>query len=72
LVPGVSLLLLAGAVGLWAGGVFRLRTPEGVLVIEVNKPNPDVYVDGAKVAVTWGRAAGPPSSASGPGPARWS
>jgi formylglycine-generating enzyme required for sulfatase activity len=54
LVAGVALLLLAGAVGLWAGGVFRLRTPEGILVVEVNEPNPDLYLDGEKVTVTWG------------------
>jgi formylglycine-generating enzyme required for sulfatase activity/tRNA A-37 threonylcarbamoyl transferase component Bud32 len=46
--------LLAGALGLWAGGVFRLRTPEGTLVVEVNVPKPEVYVDGDKVTVTWG------------------
>jgi hypothetical protein len=54
LVAGVAILVLAGAVGLWAGGVFRLRTPEGILVVEVNEPNPDVYVDGDKMTVTWG------------------
>jgi formylglycine-generating enzyme required for sulfatase activity/serine/threonine protein kinase len=54
LVAGVALLLLAVAVGLWAGGVFRLRTPEGILVVEVNEKNPDVYVDGERMTVTWG------------------
>jgi formylglycine-generating enzyme required for sulfatase activity len=54
LLAGAALLLLAGAVGLWAGGVFRLRTPEGILVVEVNEKNPDVYVDGERMAVTWG------------------
>src|SRR5262249_46427506 len=29
------------------------RTPEGTLVVEVNVPNPDVYVDGGKVTVRW-------------------
>jgi formylglycine-generating enzyme required for sulfatase activity/tRNA A-37 threonylcarbamoyl transferase component Bud32 len=29
-VAGVGLLLMAGAVGLWASGVFRVRTPDGI------------------------------------------
>jgi hypothetical protein len=45
--------LLMGLLGLWAGGVFRVKTPEGTLVVEVNVPNPDVYVDGGKVTVRW-------------------
>jgi hypothetical protein len=41
-------------IGLWgAGGVLRVRTPEGTLVLKVNVPNPDVYVDGEKVKVSW-------------------
>jgi hypothetical protein len=54
LVAGLAVLLLAGAVGLWAGGVFRQRVPEGILVVEVNEANPDVYVDGQRMTVTWG------------------
>jgi formylglycine-generating enzyme required for sulfatase activity len=50
----VAALLLAGVAGLWAGGVFRLRTAEGILVVEVNEKNPDVYVDGERMTVTWG------------------
>jgi hypothetical protein len=46
-------VLLIGLLGLWAGGVFRLKTPEGTLVVEVNVPNPDVYVDGGKMTVSW-------------------
>jgi hypothetical protein len=46
-------VLLIGLVGLWAGGVFRVKTPEGALVVEVNVPNPDVYVDGGKMTVSW-------------------
>jgi hypothetical protein len=29
------------------------KIKEGILVVEVNEPNPDVYVDGDKVRVTW-------------------
>jgi serine/threonine protein kinase/formylglycine-generating enzyme required for sulfatase activity len=46
-------VLLLGLVGLLAGGVFRVRTPAGTLVVEVNVPNPDVYVDGARMTVSW-------------------
>jgi serine/threonine protein kinase len=45
-------LMLLGLLGLWAG-VFRVKTPEGTLVVVVNVPNPDVYVDGRKVTVSW-------------------
>jgi eukaryotic-like serine/threonine-protein kinase len=51
---GVGVLLLA-LLGLWASGVFRLKTAEVILVVEVNEPEPDVYVDGDKVTVTWGK-----------------
>jgi serine/threonine protein kinase len=47
-------LLLLGLVGLWAAGVFRVKTKEGVLEITVSEPGADVYVDGEKVTVTWG------------------
>jgi serine/threonine protein kinase/formylglycine-generating enzyme required for sulfatase activity len=46
-------LLLIGLVGLWAGGVIRLKTPEGTLVVDVNVPNPEVYVDGRKMTISW-------------------
>jgi serine/threonine protein kinase len=56
-VLAVSLIfaLMTIAIGgvLWAAGVFHVRTAEGTLVVEVNEPNPDVYVDGAKVTVAW-------------------
>src|SRR5262249_25145222 len=46
-------MLLIGLLGLWAGGVIRVKTPEGTLVVEVNVPNPDVYVDGRKMTGRW-------------------
>jgi WD40 repeat protein len=61
---GIGVALLALAIGLG----FRLTrpTPDGgqppettgldqsaILVVQVNEPSPDVYVDGGKVAVTW-------------------
>jgi formylglycine-generating enzyme required for sulfatase activity/predicted Ser/Thr protein kinase len=48
----VALLTMAFG-GLWAAGVIRLRTSEGILVVEVNEPNSDVFVDGEQVTVTW-------------------
>jgi hypothetical protein len=52
---GVALLVLATLAGLWAAGVIRVKTADGsVLVVEVNEPNPDVYVDGERITVTWG------------------
>jgi formylglycine-generating enzyme required for sulfatase activity/serine/threonine protein kinase len=50
---GCVIGLIMVLIGLGAGGLFRLKTPEGILVIEVNEPNPDVFVDGSKVTVTW-------------------
>jgi formylglycine-generating enzyme required for sulfatase activity len=45
-------VLLIGLLGLWTG-VFRVKTPEGTLVVKVNVANPDVYVDGGKMTVSW-------------------
>lgn len=39
--------------GLFAGGVFRVKTAHGILVIELNEPNADISVDGSEVTVTW-------------------
>jgi formylglycine-generating enzyme required for sulfatase activity/tRNA A-37 threonylcarbamoyl transferase component Bud32 len=50
---GAAGLLLAGTIVLWAAGVFRGKTAEAILVIKVNEPNPDLYVDGDPRAVTW-------------------
>jgi formylglycine-generating enzyme required for sulfatase activity len=49
---GVGVLLLA-LLGMWAGGVFKVKTKDGILVVEVNEPNPDVFVDGEKMTVSW-------------------
>jgi tRNA A-37 threonylcarbamoyl transferase component Bud32 len=47
-------VLLIGLLGLWgAGSVFRVKTPAGTLVVDVNVPNADVYVDGGKMTVSW-------------------
>jgi len=49
----VGVLLAAGLV-LWAAGVFKVKTKDGILVIEVNEPGAIVFIDGEKVTVTWG------------------
>ena len=46
-------LLLAGLAVLWAGGVFKVKTADGILVVQVNEPNAEVFVDGDRVTVTW-------------------
>jgi formylglycine-generating enzyme required for sulfatase activity/serine/threonine protein kinase len=53
LVTGIACVLITIAIGFWASGVFRVRTADGVLVVQVNVPNPDLYVDGEKVTVVW-------------------
>jgi hypothetical protein len=47
-------VLLLGLLVLWASGVFRVKTKDGILVVQVNEPNAEVFVDGEKVKVTWG------------------
>jgi serine/threonine protein kinase len=46
-------VLLLGLVGLWATGMFRVKTADGILVLDVSEPNADVFVDGEKVTVSW-------------------
>src|SRR5262249_12708246 len=48
---GVLLLLLAV---LWAGGVFKVKTKDGTIVLENLPADAEVSVDGEKVTVTWG------------------
>ena len=52
-VTGIACALITIAIGFWAGGVLRVRTAGGILVVQVNVPNPDLYVDGEKVTVVW-------------------
>jgi tRNA A-37 threonylcarbamoyl transferase component Bud32 len=46
-------LLAALGLGGWllAGLVFRVQTPQGTIVLEVNQPDADVFVDGQKITV---------------------
>jgi hypothetical protein len=47
-------VLVVGLLILWAAGVFKVKVPEGTLVVQVSEPGAEVFVDGAKVTVTWG------------------
>ena len=46
-------VMLSGLVAAWAGGMFRVKTPEGIIAIEGLPPDADVFVDGGKVRVEW-------------------
>ncbi len=49
---GVSVgVLLLALVGMWAAGVFKVKTKDGTIVLENLPPDAEVAVDGAKVAV---------------------
>ena len=39
--------------GLLAAGVFKLKSNDGLLVVQVNEPNADVFVDGDPMTATW-------------------
>jgi formylglycine-generating enzyme required for sulfatase activity len=49
---GVLLLVL---LGMWVSGVFtaKVKTADGILIVEVNEPNAEVLVDGETVTVSW-------------------
>jgi WD40 repeat protein/serine/threonine protein kinase len=49
---GVGILLLA-LLGMWASGVLKGKTPDGILIVEVNEPNPEVFIDGEKATMSW-------------------
>ncbi len=45
-------LMVAGLIGA-AAMIFKVKTPEGIVVLKVNVPNADVLVDGNHLTVTW-------------------
>ena len=54
IIAGVAVCLLLAALGvLWASGVFKLKTADGILVVQVNEPNAEVFVDGDRMTVSW-------------------
>jgi hypothetical protein len=52
-----ALLITAAALGLWAAGVFKLKTADGLLVLENLPDDAEVTVDGNKAEVSWSGAA---------------
>ena len=46
-------ILLAGLLVAWLGGVIRVGTPEGVIVLEGVPEDAEVSVDGATIRLTW-------------------
>ena len=51
MLAGVGVLLLA-LLGMWTSGVFKVKTPDGILIVEVSEPNPEVFIDGEKATVS--------------------
>ena len=41
--------------GLLAGGVFKSKSNDGLLVVQVNEPNANIFVDGDPLTATWRR-----------------
>ena len=46
-------LLLLGLVVVWAAVVFRIKTRDGVIVLEELPKDAEVFVDGERISVTW-------------------
>jgi hypothetical protein len=46
-------VLLLGLVGLWASGLLKVKTKDGVIVLDNLPVGAEVFVDGDKVTVTW-------------------
>jgi formylglycine-generating enzyme required for sulfatase activity/serine/threonine protein kinase len=46
-------LVLLGLIGLGAAGVFKVKTADGILIVQVNEPNAEVFVDGGRTMVSW-------------------
>ncbi len=53
IVGGVVAILLLGLVGLWAGGVFKVKTKDGTIVLKDLPADAEVLVDGDTVTVKW-------------------
>jgi serine/threonine protein kinase len=46
-------VLLFGFAAAWMGGVLKVKTPDGVIVLENLPKDSEVYVDGNKVTISW-------------------
>jgi WD40 repeat protein/serine/threonine protein kinase len=52
ILPGLAASLVLGVAGLWAAGVFKLKTPDGTVVLENLPPDAEVSVDGQTITLT--------------------
>jgi serine/threonine protein kinase len=52
-VPIAVGLLVCSGLAYWGMLTSKLNTSDGVLVIDVNKPNPELLIDGQRTRVTW-------------------
>jgi serine/threonine protein kinase/Leucine-rich repeat (LRR) protein len=50
---GAAVLALGLGAWLLAGVIFKVKTKDGILIVEVNEPNPEVLIDGAKMTLSW-------------------
>jgi hypothetical protein len=46
-------LLMFGLFAAWLGGVFKVKTPDGVIVLENLPRDAEVFVDGGKITLSW-------------------
>jgi formylglycine-generating enzyme required for sulfatase activity/DNA-binding beta-propeller fold protein YncE len=46
-------VLIVGLLAAWMGGLFKVKTPDGVIVLENVPKDAEILVDGDKVNVTW-------------------
>ena len=52
--PSVAVgVLMFGLFAAWMGGVFKVKTPDGVIVLENVPKDAEVFVDGTKITLSW-------------------
>jgi serine/threonine protein kinase len=52
--PAVAVgVVVLGLLVAWLGGTFRVKTPDGVIVLENLPKDAEILVDGGKITVTW-------------------
>jgi len=60
-------VLVTGLTAAWLAGVFKVKTADGVIVMENLPDDAEVFVDGARVQVRWPGGGGPAEVESSPG-----
>jgi formylglycine-generating enzyme required for sulfatase activity len=66
--PAVALgVLMLGLFAAWMGGVFKVKTPDGVIVLENVPKDSEILVDGTKISFTWPGASQPVEIRTVPG-----